>query len=122
MRSIAPALITGAAVIVTFSTLGAQQPRPTYKRDLPAELVKQAKVSEERAARTALAKVPAGYIGAVELERDSGRLVYSYEIKVSGKRGFDEVNVNAKTGEVVDVEHELPAREPKDAKAEKKKG
>lgn len=120
--SVAPALIVAAAAVVALTPLGAQQPRPTYKRDLAPALLKQAKVSEDRAARVALARIPGGRIQAVELEKEGGRLIYSYELKVAGKPGIEEVNVNAKSGEVVNVEHESPAAERKEAKAEKKKG
>ena len=122
VRSVAPALITAAAAIVALTPIGAQQPKPTYKRDLAPALVKQAKVSEDRAARVALGRIPGGRIQAVELEKEGGRLIYSYELKVAGKPGIEEVNVNAKTGDVVNVEHESPAAEQKESKAEKKKG
>ena len=95
------------------SSLAAQQ--PTYKRDLPAALMKQATVTEPAAARLALASVRNGQIQAVELENEGGRLLYSYELKVPGRSGIEEVNVNAKTGKVVNTEHESPAAEGKEA-------
>jgi uncharacterized membrane protein YkoI len=58
----------------------------------------------------------------VELEDEGGRLIYSYEIKVPGRSGIEEVNVNAKTGAVVNTEHETPASERGEAKAEKAPG
>ncbi|HEX4681261.1 MAG TPA: PepSY domain-containing protein [Gemmatimonadaceae bacterium] len=112
---VAAGVIAGAA----FTTLAAQGPVPKYKRDLPARFVKQATVAEADAARTAAARVPAGRIQAVELEDEGGRLIYSYEIKVPGRSGIEEINVNAKTGEVVNTEHETPASERGEAKAEK---
>ena len=101
--------------------LAAQQSaqEPAYKRDLPAKLVKEAKVSEADAARTAIARVPKGHIQAVELENEDGKLLYSYEIKVPGRSGIEEVNVNAKTGAVANTEHETRATERKEAKSEK---
>lgn len=114
----------GAALIAAASagTLAAQgpAPRPAYRRDLPAALVKQAKVSEADAAHTALARVPKGRIQAVELENENGVLLYSYEIKVPGRSGVEEVNVDAKTGAVRSVEHESPAKEKKEAAQEKR--
>jgi len=85
--------------------LAAQQSaqEPAYKRDLPAKLVKEAKVSEADAARTAIARVPKGHIQAVELENEGGKLLYSYEIKVPGRSGIEAVNVNAKTGAVANT-------------------
>lgn len=79
---------------------------PAYKRDLPAKLVSQATVPEATAAATASAKVPGGTIQAVELENEGGKLIYSYELKVPGHRGIVEVNIDAKTGTVVNTENE----------------
>ena len=92
---------------------------PAYKRDLPAKLVKQAKIAEADAAKTALTKAPTGEIRAVELENEGGRLIYSYELKVPGKSGIEEVNVNAKTGKIVNTEHESAASEQAEEKSEK---
>jgi hypothetical protein len=118
---IAGTLVAGAALV---GGLSAQQPQPKYKRDLPAALMKRATVSEEQAAKTALAAMPNATIKAVELEDEDGRLIYSYELKVPGHSGIEEVNVNAKTGAVVNTEHESPAAERGEAKQEapKKKG
>ena len=115
-----------AAVFATgllVAPLAAQQKtqEPAYKRDLPAKLVKEAKVSEKDAAQTAMARVPKGHIEAVELENEGGKLLYSYEIKVPGRSGIEEVNVDAKTGTVASTEHESKAMERKEAKSEKKK-
>jgi hypothetical protein len=107
------ALIAGAAL----APLGAQQ--PAYKRDLPPALLKQATVPEADAAKLALGHVANGRIQAVELENENGRLIYSYELKVPGRSGIEEVNVNAKTGAVVNTEHESPASERGEAKQEK---
>jgi len=112
---ISAALLAGAAL----APLAAQGPTPKYKRDLPAKLLKQAKVAEVDAAKTAMTRVPNARIEAVELENEGGRLIYSYELKVPGKSGIEEVNVNAKTGSVVNTEHESAAAEGKEAKAEK---
>src|SRR3954469_13103172 len=60
----------------------------TYKRDIPDSLGKHAKISEVDAAKTALAKVPNGKISSMELERENGKLIYSYDIKVPGKSGI----------------------------------
>lgn len=92
----------------------------TYKRDIPDSLAKQAKVTEEAAAKTAQKRVPKGTIQGVELEREKGRLIYSYDFKVPGKSGMEEVNVSAMTGKVVAREHESAAKEKKEAAEEKR--
>ena len=45
------------------------------------------------------------------LEVEEGCLVYSYDIKVPGKSGVDEVIVDAGTGAVLKVEHESAVKE-----------
>lgn len=93
----------------------------TYKTDVPDSLARQAKITEAAAAATALAKVPKGRIESVELEREYGKLLYSYDIKVPGKAGIDEVRIDAVTGTMVGaVEHESPAAEKKEAADEAK--
>lgn len=114
--SLVPALLFAAAA---FAPLAAQGPQPKYKRDLPAKLLKQATVAEADAAKTAAAKIPNGAIRAVELENEGGKLIYSYELKVPGRSGIEEVNVDAKTGAVVNTEHEGRGAEAKEARAEK---
>ena len=98
--------------------LAAQRPHPTYQRDLPAALLRQATVTEASAAKTARAAVPNGRIQAVELENENRRLIYSYELKIAGHSGIEEINVNARTGAVVNTEHEGPASEKGEAKGE----
>src|SRR5260370_20704035 len=71
-----------------------------YKKDLPDSLTREAKVTEAAAAVTALAKVPKGTIAAVELEREGGKLLYSYDIKGAGKSGIDQLQVDAVNGEI----------------------
>lgn len=92
----------------------------TYKKDVPDSLAKQAKVTEAAAAATAQARVPKGAIQSVELEKEKGKLIYSYDIKTPGKSGIDEVNVDAMTGKIVAFGHESPADEKKEAAADAK--
>jgi uncharacterized membrane protein YkoI len=66
----------------------------------------QATLAPEAAMRIALARVPGGTITEAELEEEDGRLIYSFEIKVAGKSGEEEVHVDAKTGAIVKQEHE----------------
>ena len=107
---------TMAAALLVPAIVSAQE---TYKRELPDSLAKEAKVSEDAAAKTALKRVPKGAIESVELEREKGKLIYSYDIKQPGRSGAEEVNVNAATGKVVARMHESAAAEKKEAAAEK---
>ncbi|MCC7194382.1 MAG: PepSY domain-containing protein [Gemmatimonadaceae bacterium] len=80
--------------------------KPAYKADLPAALVRKARIAESAAAATALAQVPGGRIASVELEEEGGKLIYSYDIAIAGKKGVQEVHVDAMTGTVISSVHE----------------
>ena len=90
------------------------------KADTQASLKKEAKVSEATARATALKEVPNGVVKSSELEREGGKLIYSYDITVPGKTGIDEVNVNAVDGSVVAKQHETPKAEKAEAVKEAK--
>ena len=106
-----------AALAVAGSSARAQA---TYKREIPDSLVKAAKITEAAAAETAQKRVPKATIASVELERENGRLIYSYDMTTKGKPGVDEVNVDAVTGKIISVAHESPVTEKKEAAAEAK--
>ncbi|HKC55858.1 MAG TPA: PepSY domain-containing protein [Vicinamibacterales bacterium] len=107
------------ALIAAFmlATLNAYA-QTTYKKDIPSALAKEAKVDEATAAAAARARVPNGTIRSVELEREKGRLIYSYDFTVTGKKGVEEVNVDAASGKVVATEHESAATERTEAAKE----
>jgi uncharacterized membrane protein YkoI len=77
----------------------------SIKEDKPG-LWQKATISPDVAMRTALTRVPGGRITEAELEEEDGRLIYSFDVRVDGRAGYDEVHVDARTGEVVKVEHE----------------
>jgi hypothetical protein len=79
------------------------------------ELAKQAKVTKEDAQTIALQRAP-GTVESAELEREHGKLVYSFDIR-NGRGTIDEVQVSAITGKIVRVEHENKKQEA----AEKRK-
>lgn len=79
----------------------------------------QAKISMAKAKATALAKVPHGTIRSSELEREKGKLIYSFDIKVPGRSGIEEVNVDAMDGSVLAVTHEGVKAERAEAAKEK---
>jgi uncharacterized membrane protein YkoI len=90
------------------------------KSDVPAKLAKQAKITLAAARATALAKVPGGAVKSEELEREHGKLIYSFDIQVPGKSGVEEVNVNAITGKVVNKKHESAKTESREKRMERK--
>ena len=111
------AAVAVAAVAVAGSSAQAQA---TYKRDIPDSLARRAKITESAAAATAKRRVPKAKIDAVELERENGKLMFSYDMKTPGQSGIDEVNVDAITGKIIGFSHESPATEQKEAAAEAK--
>lgn len=113
MRSVTLTLLVIAFAAPAASAQG-------YKKDIPDSLAKKAKVTEATASVTAQKRVPAGKIEGVELENEGGKLIYSYDIKTAGKSGIDEVNIDAMTGKIIQVEHESPAAEKKEAAADAK--
>jgi uncharacterized membrane protein YkoI len=78
-----------------------------------SQLQAEAKISKADAQATALAKTPNGTIKEAELEREHGKLIWSFDIATPDSADITEVNVDAITGAIVNVEHE---------KAEKEKG
>lgn|SRR5437763_7270198 len=98
--------------------------KPTHKKATTspsqATLKKEAKISEETARATALKQVPNGKVKSSEIERENGKLIYSFAITVPGKSGVEEVNVNAIDGSVVGTEHESAKTEKAEAAKEAK--
>jgi len=78
-----------------------------------AEYMKMAKVKDDAARKAALDKVAVAgsTISKGGLEVEEGCLVYTYDVKVPGKSGAEEVFVDAGTGSVLRVEHESAAKE-----------
>ena len=91
----------------------------TSKTPTQAELQKEAKISMEKAREIALKKVPGGKIESAELEREHGKLIYSFDIKTD-KPGVTEVNVDAKNGKIVSSKYENAAKEAAEKKQEAK--
>jgi hypothetical protein len=87
-----------------------------------AKLHAEAKISEANARTTALAKVPGGTVSSSELEKEHGKLIWSFDIAQGGSKNVTEVQVDAKTGKIVSTQIETPAKERKEAMAEKKAG
>ena len=83
-----------------------------------AALVAQAKVSKADAQATALAKVPGGTVKEGEIEKEKGKLIWSFAISTPGTKDITEVNVDAITGKIVNVEIEKASDKAKAAKEE----
>lgn len=79
-----------------------------------AELQAQAKISKEQAQQTALARVPSGTIKEGELEKEKGKIIWSFDIAIPDSKDIKEVNVDAITGDVVSVDTETPEQQAKE--------
>jgi uncharacterized membrane protein YkoI len=113
-------MIPLAAIALAAAGAGAQAPRHHKKTETQVELQKEAKMTMADARAMALREVPNSTIKDGEIEREGGKLIYSFDMKVAGKTGIDEVNIDAVTGKLVSHQHETPKDEKAEAKADAK--
>lgn len=81
-----------------------------------AAMKKEAKITMQQAEKTALAKEP-GNIQSKEIERENGKLIYSFDIGTSS--GTHEVNVDAMSGDLIQDSVESSANEAKEAQQDR---
>lgn len=110
--------VVACVLLCASSHRAAAQQAASNLPKLDSALAAEATVSLDSARAIALKRVPSGSVASEELERENGRLIYSFDVKVPGKSGIQEVNVNALTGKVLRVHHEGPAAERKEARAD----
>lgn len=108
--------VIGAAA----AALAGVMPHAVAAEASQATLMSEARVSEVQAKSTALKKVPNGSVKSSELEKENGKLVWSFDISQPSAKGVTEVQVDALTGKIVSLKSETPAQEAKEAKAEAK--
>jgi hypothetical protein len=106
---------TGLGAILTFSGCSHNRSGAPIKEESTG-LAAETKIDAATARRTALARVPQGRIVQEEIEREDGKLVYSFDMKKGTEPGIEEVRVDALDGSVVSVEHEGRAQEAAEAK------
>jgi uncharacterized membrane protein YkoI len=104
MRLLTTLILVGA-LSVAAGSLAAQE------RNVPDSLVAKAKVKEDAAQAIALKRVP-GDVQTVALGKMHRRLVYTFEIKRSGRQDLTKVEVNAATGHVIAVARESTRAKP----------
>ena len=78
------------------------------KADSQAQLKAQAKISKDDAEAIAQSKVPNGTFKESELERENGHLQWSFDMAVPGQKDITEVNIDAITGQVLNIGQEAP--------------
>jgi len=95
----------------------AQARQDTAMKEAKPGLLAQAKIKPDSARAIALARVPSGNVHMQEIERERGRLVYSFDVAQANKSGYQEVLVDANTGRVVSVKHESARKERAEARS-----
>jgi uncharacterized membrane protein YkoI len=113
IRKIVLSVIGSVAVvaIMVTTTKGAEESQAVLK--------KEAKVTEAQARSIALAKVVNGTVKSSELEKEHGKLIWSFDIATPKSQNITEVQVDAKTGVIVLTQIETPAKQAKEAQSEK---
>jgi len=107
-------LIAGTAALSAAPRLSSAQENAQEQE----KLAREAKVTKEQAQAVALTRAP-GTVESAELEREHGRLVYSFDIR-NAKGTIDEVQVSAITGKIVRVEHENKKQEAAEKRKEQR--
>lgn len=88
----------------------------TTEKEQSAKLELNAKITRAEAEKIALSKAPGGTIKESDIEKEKGRLIWSFDIATPGTQDITEVQVDANTGEVVAVEKETPKDQAKEKK------
>ena len=114
-----------AAIALATPAIAAHAQKATTTRhhakvETQAQLEKEARITMTQARALATKTVPGASIQAGEIERENGKLIYSFDMKTAGKTGIDEVNIDAMTGTVIGNQHETPKDERAEAKADAK--
>jgi uncharacterized membrane protein YkoI len=116
-RYLLPAAITVTVMVAGASpATAAPRMRQGGEAQEQEKLAREARITKEQAQATALKRAP-GKVEEAELEREHGRLVYSFDIRNS-KGTITEVQVSAITGKVVRVEHESKKQEADEKRKE----
>ncbi len=83
------------------------------------KLLKQASVTRSEAEHIALSQVRDGKINGAELEKEHGRLIWSFDIARPGTKDITELQVDAKSGKIVSTKIETPNKQAEEAAADK---
>lgn len=92
---------TGIAVVLMFTGCATTKQPP--------------KVSREQAETVAQTESKGGRIVSAELEREHGRLIWSFDITIPNSKDIREIQVDANSGAVINREIETPAQQAQEA-------
>ncbi len=109
MSSAYRSAVTGLGLAFGLVSVLAAQLEPLKVTEEKKGLLKLAKVAPADAIRTAQAEFPNATIRSGEIEKEGGKLIYSFDLQQPGVKGIEEVNIDATTGAVLATEHENPA-------------
>ena len=108
-------LVIPALLLVSFSVSAKGLPCSIHpaKNTPTSALPGLAKISRADAQQAALARIKArsAQVADGELEVEHGCLIYSFDIRISGKSGIEEIAVDAGTGKILSHKHESPKQE-----------
>jgi|SRR5476651_1679045 uncharacterized membrane protein YkoI len=86
-----------------------------------AQLARETKITRSEARHLALKEVPKGTVKSGEIERENGRLIWSFDISKRGSANITEVQVNATSGRIESVQTESPRDQASEARTESKR-
>ena len=98
--------------------VGCASERQSSSGTAQARLQSEARLSRADAEKAALARVPGGTIQTSELEREKGKLIWSFDIATPGTSDITEVAVDAVNGDIIEVAKENPAEQAKERAAD----
>jgi uncharacterized membrane protein YkoI len=111
-----------AACVLAGCVSGKCEKQACHKKEAKqAKLMAEAKIAKADAEKIALGKVPNGTVKEAELEKEHGKLIWSFDLTTPDTKDITEVAVDARTGDVVSVEKESAESEAKEAAGEKDK-
>lgn len=113
-----PAVLSAAQTKEEPKNAAALSAEQTKLQTEQAKLQKEAKVSMDEAKTIALKHVKNGTIESSELEREHGKLIYSFDIREAARKDVTEVNVDALNGKIVAIAHENLKKEAAEKKQE----
>lgn len=105
-------LLPAAALLISLGASAAGLPCSIHPKKgiADADLPALAKITQADAESTALkaVNISSASVSNGELEEEGGCLIYSFDIKIPGKKSIIEVAVDAGTGKVLAKKHESP--------------
>lgn len=114
------ALLVAAAAAAAQPQCSIHPPKGASKAEL-AQLAKVSRADAEHAAKATFKDQSAVTAAEAELEAEHGCLIWSFDMKVKGVEGVQEVQVDAGNAKVLSSEHEGPAREADEQRGEHNK-